>query len=88
MLTSNLIQPSIPNLLPMQKRLKTGDLRCIYTNFVFGQAVVDAYNCFTDDFNAAYTVDEQNALLNQRNAFLEGVMKGSLDKAKLNMGVH
>jgi hypothetical protein len=73
---------------PKQEMLKTGDLRCFYTDFVFGQAVVDAYNQHTEAFNEALSYSEQSLLLNGRNEFIDGVMLRCLKEAQRYRGIH
>lgn len=60
--------------LPQQPMVSVGDLKCQYTGEVFSQAIVDAYNRYTYDFNSTRYRDQQEFLLDQRHKFIHAIM--------------
>ena len=78
----------IASKLPKKTLAKTGDLRCMYSGFVFGQKIVDEYNNYMQVYHSAGTAKEKNDAIRKRNAFLEGTMMGSLKREQRIRGIH
>ena len=60
--------------LPKQLMIANGELKCCYTGKVFANAITDAYNKYTKDFNNTNYRATQEFLLDQRHRYLHMVM--------------
>jgi hypothetical protein len=60
--------------LPKQLMIGYGELKCCYTGKVFANAITDAYNNYTADFNNTNYRSIQEFMIDQRHRYLHMCM--------------